>query len=348
MKKTLLVLLTLSCLVTVNAKNPILKSEKATVSKSGFKKLPPTAPDQTYVIAQPAANSFITLNGTGAPNDPGPLTATDPEDGTVGTGAIFNLIVNVNLNGNKLFYNGVEVVGAIGIDPYIPALLEVQFTGTGSNTLSFIYQAFDSDLEGSNFANYTISWFAPLPAKKFDLSVGLAGTVSNISWLTENETNSSRFFAERSTDARNFTSVGDVAAAGNTAGFKSYSLQDNLTAVVNVPVLYYRIKLVDTDGKINYSNTVAVRLSNVKSIKTWPNPVTENLVVSLYSNLSTKLELRIVDITGKTVVMSNYAVVKGNNQINVKGLEVLSTGIYVLDLKDKAGNINHVQKLIKE
>ena len=104
MKKTLLVLLTLSCLVTVNAKNPILKSEKATASKSGFKKLPPTAPDQTYVIAQPAANSFITLNGTGAPNDPGPLTATDPEDGTVGTGAIFNLIVNVNLNGNKLFY----------------------------------------------------------------------------------------------------------------------------------------------------------------------------------------------------------------------------------------------------
>ena len=44
------------------------------------------------------------------------------------------------MNGNKLFYNGVQITGAISIPNYNPAPLTVQFTGAGSISLSFVYR----------------------------------------------------------------------------------------------------------------------------------------------------------------------------------------------------------------
>ena len=187
-----------------------------------------------------------------------------------------------------------------------------------------------------------------LPIHKLDVAATLNGTTATINWITENEINTSRFFVERSTDNSSFAGVGDVAAAGNFTGIKNYSLQNDISTLTSNAIIYYRIKVVDVDGKITYSNTVTVRLSGIKGIKTWPNPIADNVTIAMYSSVNTNAEVRIMDVAGKTVTVSNYNIVKGNNQINVTDLARMAKGIYMMQVKDKAGNIQFVQKLIKE
>ena len=76
--------------------------------------------------------------------------------------------------------------------------------------------------------------------------------------------------------------------------------------------------------------------------------IADNVTIAMYSSVNTNAEVRIMDVAGKTVTVSNYNIVKGNNQINVTDLARMAKGIYMMQVKDKAGNIQFVQKLIKE
>jgi hypothetical protein len=307
----------------------------------------PVSPAQNYNITQPVVNSFQTLNGTGAANSPGPLAATDAEDGTLGTGNTFIITVGAAMNGNKLFYDGVEISGTVTITNYDPAKLQVQYSGNGSTSLTFTFQSVDAAGKNSTNANYTINWLSALPVHLLEAVALLNGTVATINWKTENEINTSRFIVERSLDNRTFVTIGNMAAAGNSSGVKNYSLPDDISSI-NSTVIYYRVKLVDADGKIKYSNTVVVRLSGINGVKSWPNPFTTGIYVSFYSKVNTMLEIRITDAAGKTAVKSKYAVLKGNNQLNLSNLERLAKGIYMIQIKDKTGEINVVQKMTKE
>jgi Secretion system C-terminal sorting domain len=246
-----------------------------------------------------------------------------------------------------LFYNGVEITGAVSIPGYNPALLQVQFTGVGSSTLSFVYQSFDAAGKGSNFATYTINWLLALPVQQLELSTVVSGTAVTLNWKTSNEINTSRYIAERSTDNKTFVPIGVVAAAGNSSSTKNYSLPDDISAVTGT-VIYYRIKLVDADGKITYSNTVVVKMPGVDGIKTWPNPFTAGINVALFSTVNTNVEMSITDVAGKIITRLDYTVVKGNNQLRLANLQQLAKGIYLLQVKSKNGGISFVQKITKE
>jgi Secretion system C-terminal sorting domain len=278
---------------------------------------------------------------------PGPLNGTDPEDGALGSTKLFNVVVGAGMNGNKLFYNGVEITGGFSIVNYNPALLSVQFTGAGSTSLSFIYQSFDGANAGSNFATYTINWLSALTARLFTATAALNGTTATISWKTDNEVNTSRFYTERSTDNKNFTAVNNIPAAGNSTTIKNYSCTDDIT-LLNSSVVYYRIKLVDLDGRITYSNTVVVRMPGIDAVKIWPSPFENSINATLYSKINTQAQLTITDAAGKRVVAESYTITKGNNQLNINSLGQLAKGIYTLQLIDKTGSIQFAQKIIKQ
>jgi hypothetical protein len=308
----------------------------------------PVAPSQNYTIITPSFGSFITLNGSGTISSPGPLAGTDAEDGALGSGATFNIVSVAGLNGNKLFYNGVQITGATTITNYNPALLKIQFTGPGSNNLNFTFQSFDAAGFGGSVGTYNINWTGLLPVQNIILTASLSGNNVGVNWTSENEINTNRFVVERSTDNSTFVTVGDIAAAGNYTGIKSYSITNDISALSASKVIYYRIKAIDINGKITYSNMVAVRMFNVKIIKTWPNPVTDNLSVSFFSGYNSNLTLKILDASGAVVFSAGYKIVKGNNQISLTDLKTLSKGIYLMRIDDTTGNISATQKIIKQ
>jgi hypothetical protein len=308
---------------------------------------PPTSPSQTYTVTAPATNSFRTLNGTGAVSNPGVLTGTDPEDGILGSGKTFNITVGAGMNGNKLFYNGVEITSSVTIPNYNPALLTVQYTGAGSTSLSFVYQSFDAAGAASNLATYSINWLSPLPLRLFTATAVLNGTTAAVSWKTDNETNTSYFYAERSTDNKNFIAFATVAAAGNSTVIKNYSTTDDISALA-ASTIYYRVKLVDADGRITYSNTVVLRITGIDGVKVWPAPFTSVINISLYSNILTEAQVILSDITGKKITAETHTLAKGNNQLNISSLAQLPQGVYMLQVVSKTGAVNFVQKLVKE
>jgi hypothetical protein len=187
---------------------------------------------------------------------------------------------------------------------------------------------------------------AILPVSRLELSAVLRGTTATINWITENEINTSRFYIERSLDNLIFSSVGNVAAAGTYTGVSRYNINDDLSGFSGV--IYYRIKAMDIDGKFTYSNTVAVRISNVKEVKVWPNPFTDNISITLNSEANDQIKVTLMDYTGKTIQLNKYVVSRGNNQINVAGMKQLASGVYTIQISNTDGTTKYVQKLVKE
>lgn len=307
---------------------------------------PPLAPTQSYTISQPAYNSSAVLNGTGTIADPGPVRGNDPEEGYLVAGKKFRITTGATMNGNKLFYNGVEVTGTMVITNYNPALLTVKYCGVGSVEMIFTYRSYDGADKVSNEAIYRINWLHFLPVKNFELAASLSNNTVALNWKTSGEENTSRFYAERSTDNSNFISVGTLAAAGSSTSEKTYNLQDDINGV-NSTVIYYRIRLVDVNGKVTYSNTVAVRIQGIESVKVFPNPFIETVNASFYSNVKTTAVLRLTDMNGRMIAQTSCNVVKGNNQASISNLKNIPAGIYLLQLKDNNGTINITQKLLK-
>jgi SdrD B-like domain/Secretion system C-terminal sorting domain len=188
--------------------------------------------------------------------------------------------------------------------------------------------------------------FSPLPSQKLVATVALSGNNAILKWITENEINTKRFYAERSQDNRTFTGIGDVAAAGNNQGTLTYSLRDDVSALTGV--IYYRIKLADIDGKVTYSNVVAIRIANVNSVKVWPNPFTDKLSVSIYSASAEQVTTKVVNTLGQAVITKLDKLVKGNNQILIEGLNNLAKGTYTLQIISSTGNILAVREVQKQ
>ncbi len=307
---------------------------------------PPLAPAQVYTIPSPVYNTTFALNGTGTLASPGPIRGNDPEEGYLVSGKNFSITTGTGMNGNKLFYNGIEITGTVSISNYNPALLTVKFCGAGSVELMFTYQSYDAAGKVSNSALYKIGWLYLLPARLFETTAVLNGDDAVINWKTSGELSTSHFYTERSTDNSNFITIALTTASGNSATEKNYSITDDISAV-NSTVIYYRNKLVDANGKITYSNTVAVRKSAIDAVSVFPNPFMETVNVSFYSTVCTTAEMRITDLSGKILAAKQYNVVKGNNQASISNLKNIPAGIYLLQVKNKNGSMNLVQKIMK-
>lgn len=189
---------------------------------------------------------------------------------------------------------------------------------------------------------------AILAIQRFEVSATLRGTVAGISWVTENEINTSKFIVERSVDNINFSPVGEKAAAGTYAGVSNYLLNDDLSSLTGYQVIYYRVKLINADGGFVYSKVVVIRLSGQTAVKIWPNPFADKITVSLVSPSAGTVQARLLDYSGKTISIEQYNVVKGNNQLNMGNKAGLASGLYTLQLTDNTGSINFVEKLTKQ
>jgi uncharacterized lipoprotein YddW (UPF0748 family) len=176
-----------------------------------------------------------------------------------------------------------------------------------------------------------------VPVTGLGLQVQLSGNTSMIRWNTITEINSHHFEIERSTDGRNFTYVSTVAAAGNSNGPRNYGLQDFLTAE---GIYYYRIKIVDQDGRSSFSEVKSVIYRNANDgILIGPNPFVS--VINL-SNLRQVSRIDIIDLSGRILQTK-----KLNNetftQLKAPGLPA---GIYHLKITKSNGEYE-VIKLVK-
>jgi hypothetical protein len=213
----------------------------------------------------------------------------------------------------------------------------------------FNYSSFDNGGTLSNMANYIIpiGTSSALPAEGLFLTANLGGESVTLNWKTDSENNTAYFEIERSLDNNNFSKVGSIInAAGSSVTETRYSAVDHIGALQGNSMIYYRVKLVDLDGKFKYSNIGTVRLAGA-GIKVWPNPFTDNLQVSITVAAATTLELKIIDMNGKLVRRTLMRIERGANQVSMDNVGRLAKGIYSLEITDQSTRIKSVFMLKK-
>ena len=174
-----------------------------------------------------------------------------------------------------------------------------------------------------------------LPVTLLNFSAAYRNGVTALSWETENEVNFSHYEIERKSETgSDYVTIASKQANGNT-GRSVYSSSDNISSI-NDAVVYYRLKMVDVDGKFTYSNVIMVRKEKkaISGISLSPNPVisSANATVRFDASRAAVVNLRIVDMAGRQVLAQQNNVSEGTNSIQVNNLNRLQPGLYIIQL----------------
>ncbi|HMK03269.1 MAG TPA: T9SS type A sorting domain-containing protein, partial [Ferruginibacter sp.] len=162
-----------------------------------------------------------------------------------------------------------------------------------------------------------------------------------LEWTTVSENQLNRFEIERSADSRFFQKTGEIPAAG--AGINYLFTDIHPLSRVN----YYRLKMIDNDGKFSYSNLVVLTGDQQASFihNVVPNPFTEAINVEVVVDRSQAIKITLIDIAGRIIITKDVQAQAGNNSITLTGLSKLAGGIYFIQVK--TGAVLLQQKLLK-
>ena len=177
--------------------------------------------------------------------------------------------------------------------------------------------------------NIKIFPYVALPVTIMNFDAKRNGSVNNLSWVTSQETNASKFIVERSTDGRNFNEIGYVAAFGYSSTAKNYRFVD---ATPNKGNNYYRLKLVNIDNSFRFSEIKNVKHLTFAEMTVSPNPVAQNMRILIDADKSEKASLFITDLAGRRVYNTSVSVNEGSNTLNIP-VSTLNSGSYVVTIQ---------------
>ncbi|MES2778390.1 MAG: T9SS type A sorting domain-containing protein [Bacteroidota bacterium] len=182
-----------------------------------------------------------------------------------------------------------------------------------------------------------VTWKSFTATKSADASI--------LRWSTASETNNSHFEIQRSTDNRNFETIGRVKGTGNSSRTVNYSFTDKDATTSRTT--YYRLKQVDFDGKADYSRTVSVTNTTGKAGigSTLPNPFSTDLNINVNAPSATTATVIIMDMIGKTHHTSTEQLQAGTNSIDINTAE-LPDGIYFVRVSYNGETFT--QKIVKK
>ena len=192
----------------------------------------------------------------------------------------------------------------------------------------------DQDREfATEFTCLTYAQQTSLPVKLISFTGSYQNQFTKLTWETVSEENFDHFEIERSANAADFTNIG-FKQASKGAGRLNYQHADDLS-LVNGSVFYYRLKIVDNDGKFTYSNVIMIRKESksINGISLNPNPVVSGMAtVRLTSSSNKAVGFKVIDMNGKVVLQQQNKLYEGNNSISINNLDRLQAGIYLLQM----------------
>ena len=203
-------------------------------------------------------------------------------------------------------------------------------TAIGAYSSAYTYFEFPST-SLSEFYLTLSSPTSPLAVNLLSFSAAYDNGAGILHWQTAQEENSSHFDIQRSTDGRQYSTIGNVPAAGNSTSVRSYSFTDLNAGALGVKTLYYRLAEVDLDSQEVYSKIAVLTIAGPNNgISISPNPATNNITVQLNTiTANDKASLIIADITGRKMETRNITLNAGENTIPL-AIQQLSSGVYII------------------
>jgi hypothetical protein len=263
-------------------------------------------------------NGTLTISGTGELNILGDLTAEN------GTSIDIDFAGTLDVGGNVVIdeatstanVNGNFVIGGTYSGP--------AFTGDGTVTESG-----------------TIVYPVELPVDFLGMEVECSnGGYNTVTWKTASESNSDYFVLERSRDGIHWTEITELKAAGTSNKENHYTHYD--LGAGRYFEGYYQLTQVDYDGKFKIYDPVSVQCNKEAEyqVAVYPNPVTDKMLVTVYSLKPSHIEIDLTNLSGQILTQREFELKKGMNVFEFD-LASYKKGLYIIYVKDE----EHFQSL---
>jgi hypothetical protein len=242
---------------------------------------------------------------------------------------------NYDADGNPLWrVNGVPVIFGL-VDQNHSANPMVSFNGdTAIVAFTKANGATSDDIYAARFGGAT----GILPLKLLSFTAALNNDKVMINWSTANELNIARFEVQRSADAVNYSSVSSVNSKGGT-GINNYAVTD---ASPFTGVNYYRLKEVDVDGYINYSQIVSVVKTADMSLMLYPNPAHDKVYLNI---TSTKQHSDVFGVYSSAGNLLQQKTIQINNGTTIATFDIsgLAKGVYFIRNSNSSEKLRFVK-----
>lgn len=173
----------------------------------------------------------------------------------------------------------------------------------------------------------------PLPLNLISFSAYAHDKENTLKWITQHEENLSYFEVQRSYNGVDFHNLGRVESThADLINYYQY-IDDNPPG----GFVFYRLRMVDNDGRFSYSMIVRVFNGNQKGneITLYPNPFYDQVSIAANFQNAGPADIRIVDVAGRIIRKMNAQVKEGFNSISINNLADLPDGVYFIEVVQK-------------
>lgn len=219
-------------------------------------------------------------------------------------------------------------------------------SGTSSNTTYSLLSNVANFSNNASTVNATLAsasatqiYFATssmaLPIKLASFTGTTYGCTAKLNWQSETEFNSKYYDVEVSVDAINYILESRISSQNNLTGAVY-----NYTHLLNSPISFVRLKMVDIDGKYSYSKILLLTgtgaCSTGAQVLVYPNPA--NNFINISGLLNGENRIRLFDFAGKSILD-----LKSNTSYQQIDITKLSKGVYVLRIENLNGYIKSLK-----
>jgi len=208
-------------------------------------------------------------------------------------------------------------------------------SGAADRMYSFWFKGFTYDQPVQSF----------LPVTLINWNASYINNNVSLKWSTTSEKNASHFIIERSFDGVDYTDAAMIFAAGNSETITNYAFTDKLPAG-NTGVIYYRLKMVDMDGRSQTSVVRLVRIGKAsESVKilAYPNPIVNEVRITIPQNWQdNSVTYQVINTNGQIV---KSFTIQHANQTEVISMAQVPAGMYIM--KVTKGNEISTQAIVK-
>lgn len=223
-----------------------------------------------------------------------------------------------NLQQNRNYR--IEVINQQLDHPYLFAFFKDHYLGTtislslsGTTVIEF---NINSDPQSYALSRFQVIYEKimgnPLPVSFTAIKAYRRPGFSIIEWQVENEVSISKYIVEKSPDGRVFNAIEELMPRQIYSS--GYQVRDNSASLKEI---FYRIKAISRDGKVQLSEVVnlAVRPDNsISSFKIYPNPViNKNLNLNFANYPGGKYAIQLIGANG-IVCNLNTVILSGSQQ----------------------------------
>lgn len=153
---------------------------------------------------------------------------------------------------------------------------------------------------------------------------------AQLAWAVDNNSAVKRFVVERSADGISFNEATVIPATSSIQTVAEYHFTESIKPE-HTPLVYYRLRMEDTQGKVQYSEIKSLRTGRTGasvSIETYPNPVVNQLNISVPDKWNGKqVSYEVIDLNGTKQLFFNSPATISTKQLNLTDLK---SGFYYL------------------